>query len=56
MLKQKKKLVYVFPADFKASITTVNADGTLLAGARSSDEEKEILKIPEQIKLFQYYL
>jgi len=38
------KLVYVFPEDFKASITTVNADGTLLAGSRATDAEKEILK------------
>jgi len=38
------KLVYVFPAGFKASITTVNSNGTLLAGAWSSDKEKEILK------------
>jgi oligogalacturonide lyase len=38
------KLVYVFPADFKASITTLNSDETLLAGAWSSDKEKEILK------------
>jgi oligogalacturonide lyase len=37
-------LVYVFPADFKAGITTLNADETLLAGAWSSDKEKEILK------------
>jgi oligogalacturonide lyase len=41
---KQTKLVYVFPADFKASITTVNADETLLAGAWSSDQEKEILK------------
>lgn len=39
-----QKLVYVFPEDFKASITTVNADGSLLAGAKSSDEEKELFK------------
>jgi oligogalacturonide lyase len=38
------KLVYVFPADFKAGISTVNADGTLLAGAWSEDKEKEIFK------------
>src|SRR5690349_6129727 len=38
------KLVFVFPADFKAGITTVNADETLLAGARSTDAEKEIFK------------
>ncbi len=38
------KLVFVFPADFKASITAVNADGSLLGGAKSSDEEKELFK------------
>jgi len=41
---RQTKLVFVFPADFKASITTVNADETLLAGARSTDAEKEIFK------------
>lgn len=41
---KQTKLVYVFPADFKAGITTLNADETLLAGAWSSDKEKEILK------------
>src|SRR5215211_9040121 len=41
---KKVQLVYVFPDDFKASITTVNADGTLLAGARSDDKEKELFK------------
>jgi len=38
------ELVYVFPPDFKASITTLNADETLLAGAWSGDKEKELLK------------
>jgi len=38
------KLVYVFPADFKGSITTLNSNETQLAGAWSSDKEKEILK------------
>ncbi len=38
------KLVYVFPEDFKALITTVNADGTLLAGSRATEAEEEILK------------
>jgi oligogalacturonide lyase len=38
------RLIYVFPADFKANITTVNADETLLAGAWSSDAEKEIFR------------
>ncbi|MGJ7030107.1 oligogalacturonate lyase family protein [Niabella hirudinis] len=41
---RKERLVYVFPDDFKASITTINSDGTLLAGARSSDEEKELFR------------
>src|SRR5688572_2689389 len=41
---KQTKLVYVFPADFKASITTINADETLLAGTWSSDAEKEIFK------------
>ena len=41
---KKTTLVYVFPADFKASITTLNADETLLAGAWSDDKEKELLK------------
>ena len=40
----KERLVYVFPADFKASITTINADGTLLAGSKGTDAEKEIYK------------
>jgi oligogalacturonide lyase len=38
------RLVYVFPSDFKANITTLNADETLLGGAWSSDAEKEIFK------------
>ena len=43
---QTKKviLIYVFPENFKASITTINANGTLLAGAKSDDKEKEIFK------------
>ncbi|HEX2628020.1 MAG TPA: hypothetical protein VHM26_03385, partial [Chitinophagaceae bacterium] len=41
---KKNELVYVFPDGFKASITTVNADGTLLGGAKSDDKEKEIFK------------
>ncbi|MBC7889758.1 MAG: hypothetical protein H7Z13_17925 [Ferruginibacter sp.] len=41
---KKLTLVYVFPEDFKAGITTVNADGTLLAGSRATDAEKQILK------------
>ena len=41
---KQTRLVYVFSADFKASITTINADETLLAGAWSSDAEKEIFR------------
>ncbi|MES2882606.1 MAG: oligogalacturonate lyase family protein [Bacteroidota bacterium] len=41
---KKNELVYVFPEGFKATITTVNADGTLLGGAKSSDEEKELFR------------
>ncbi len=41
---KKETLVYVFPDDFKAGVTCVNADGTLLAGVKSSDEEKELFK------------
>jgi oligogalacturonide lyase len=48
-----ERLVYVFPADFKASITTVNADGTLLAGAWSEDKEKELFRLnPEKKDYF----
>lgn len=41
---KKERLVYVFPEDFKAGITTINADGTLLAGAWSEDKERELFK------------
>lgn len=41
---KKNELVYVFPEDFKATITTVNADGTLLGGAKSDDKEKELFR------------
>ena len=41
---KKSRLIFVFPEDFKSSIAAVNADGTLLAGSRATDAEKEILK------------
>lgn len=41
---KETKLVYVFPEDFRANITTVNSNETLLAGAWSSPKEREILK------------
>jgi oligogalacturonide lyase len=51
---KQTKLVYVFPKDFKASITTVNSNGTLLAGAWSSDKEKEIFaKNPNKSSYFE---
>jgi oligogalacturonide lyase len=53
MDSKKESLVYVFPDDFKASITCVNADGTLLAGAKASDEEKELFtKYPNKSSYF----
>jgi oligogalacturonide lyase len=41
---KQTKLIYVFPADFKASVATVNANETLLAGYRSTDAEREIYR------------
>jgi len=41
---KETKLVYVFPEDFKANITTINSTENLLAGAKSSEKEKDILK------------
>ncbi len=51
---KKTRLVFVFPADFKASVTTLNADETVMAGRYSSGEkEREILKqYPEKGQYF----
>ncbi len=50
---KESKLLYVFPADYKGSIATVNADETILAGAKASDAQKEILKqYPEKTQYF----
>lgn len=47
------KLLFVFPENYKGSITTINADETILAGAKASDEQKEILKkYPEKSQFF----
>lgn len=47
------KLVYIFPADFKGNITTLNADETLLAGSWASDEQRAIArKYPEKHDFF----
>ena len=49
----KTRLVFVFPADFKGGITTLNADETLLAGTWASDEQREISrKYPEKHDFF----
>jgi oligogalacturonide lyase len=46
-------LIFVFPPDFKGSVSTLNADETLLAGVQSGDEAKEILrKYPEKHDFF----
>lgn len=52
---KETKLLYVFPADFKAGITTLNADETLLAGRYSDGvTEREILKqYPEKSQFFE---
>ena len=53
VLTKENKLVYVFPKDFQSSITTVNADGTLLAGAKSDEKEREIFqKYPNKSDYF----
>jgi len=50
---KETKLVFVFPADFKGSVSTLNADETLLAGVQSGDEAKEILRqYPEKRDFF----
>jgi oligogalacturonide lyase len=49
----KTRLLYVFPADFKGSITTLNADERLLAGTWASEEQREISrKYPEKHDFF----
>ncbi len=47
------RLVFVFPEDFQGGITTVNADGTLLAGVHSVEDKRKILdKFPEKRNFF----
>ena len=41
---KKTTLIYVFPPDFKGSITCLNADEKLLGGTWSDDSEKELFK------------
>lgn len=50
---KKTRLVFVFPADFKADITSLSADETQLGGAWGSDAEKEIfLHYPAKSNFF----
>ncbi len=44
METQKKRLIFVFPDTRRASIATVNVDGSLLAGIFYNPKEAEILK------------
>lgn len=39
---KRTRLVYVFPEDFKAGITTLNADETMLAGVHAGEEKRAI--------------
>ena len=50
---KQERLVFIFPADFPASASTVNADGSMLGGALGNDQEKEIFKqYPEKSQYF----
>ncbi|MFL5739471.1 MAG: oligogalacturonate lyase family protein [Flavisolibacter sp.] len=50
---KQTKLLFVFPADYKGGISTINADETILAGGKASDDQKEILKkYPEKSQFF----
>lgn len=44
IVSKKTTLLFVFPSDFKAGITTLNANETLLGGVYSTEAEKEIFK------------
>ena len=45
--------VHVFDKDYRGSVSTVNADGTMLAGTRSSDAERELFrKNPDKSSYF----
>jgi len=50
---KQTKLIFVFPEDYKGNISTLNANETILAGAKASDAQKEILKnYPEKSQFF----
>jgi oligogalacturonide lyase len=41
---KQTELIFVFPKDFKSTVTTINADETLLGGYHSTDAEREIYR------------
>lgn len=50
---KETKLLFVFPADYKGNISTINADETIFAGSKASDKQKEISKkYPEKSQFF----
>ncbi|WP_258104205.1 oligogalacturonate lyase family protein [Marinoscillum sp. MHG1-6] len=61
ILTKESRLVYVFPDDFKARISTINADGTLLAGSfalpvkdsiyRANPEKKDYFNLIYEAKV-----
>jgi oligogalacturonide lyase len=44
IVSKRTSLLFVFPPDFRAGVTTLNADETLLGGVYSTEAEKEIFK------------
>jgi oligogalacturonide lyase len=51
---KQTRLVYIFPKDIKGSLTTLNADETLLAGSFAGPEKDEIYRqYPEKSDYFQ---
>lgn len=51
---QQEKLEFVFPENFKGRITTLNADGNLLAGVFSGEAKRELLrKYPKKSQFFE---
>jgi oligogalacturonide lyase len=44
IVSKRTNLLFVFPPDFKANVTTLNADESLLGGVYSTEAEKEIFK------------
>lgn len=41
---KETELIFVFPKDFRGSITTLNADETLLGGVRATEAERELFR------------